>query len=37
MSDEKRQSIINYGKKITKNFNLEAYKTNKYHPYGLKI
>ncbi len=37
MSDEKRQSIINYGKKIAKNFNLEAYKTNKYHPYGLKI
>lgn len=37
MSDEKRKSIINYGRKIAKDFNLKDYKTNKYHPYGLKI
>ena len=37
MSDEKRNSIINHGKKIAKFYNLKEYKTNKNHPYGLII
>jgi glycosyltransferase involved in cell wall biosynthesis len=37
MSEEKRSSIIEYGNEIAKKFNLVEYKTNKYHPYGLKL
>lgn len=33
LSHTKKQSIINYGKKLAKKHHLDAYKINEYHPY----
>lgn len=37
ISKTKREQIIKYGETLFEKFNLGAYKTNKFHPYGLVI
>lgn len=37
MSKIIRKKIIDYGSKLSKEYNLEKYSTNENHPYGLKI
>ena len=37
MSVEKIKSIIKFGNELANKYNLGKYKTNRYHPYGLKI
>ena len=37
MSTERRDSIIEYGKNMIKKLGFNEYKTNKNHPYRLKL
>jgi glycosyltransferase involved in cell wall biosynthesis len=36
-SEVRRKQIINYGKKLFREYGLGAYRTNQYHPYKLKL